>query len=270
MSLASTASAFELRQTTSGQVVHWPTHDVSIEIDPSMMDALPEAIDAVVASAASWSATHGGPELSVTVSTTASSPAVDGRNVVHFSPQGLPAGGDALAVTLVSFDDVTGEIVDADIVLNGRYAFAVLPSDATPALGTTPIANDGLGLGASPLEANALAANPPPANSTPAQFDLIHVLSHETGHLLGLLDATGEPKDLMYVYTSAHDASRRAPALDDVAGLDALYNNAGSQSACGMITAPRSTDRGNVAILMLGFGWVAVWRRRATCRPKPT
>jgi Matrixin len=257
MASSATASAYELRHTTSGTVVHWPSHEVTVEVDPSMT-ALPGAADAVVAALASWSVRGNVPQLAIAVDTTPSSPAVDGRNVVYYAPDGYPAAGSALAITLVSFDDVTGEIVDADIVLNGQYAFAVLAEDSAPPPGMAPVANDPM----------SEPPSMPGASSGVAQFDLIHVLSHETGHLLGLLDATAEPNDVMYVYTSAHDAARRAPAKDDIAGVDALYANAPPQAGC-TVAAPGVASRapwGSGLGSALGLAWVVIRRRRAMSR----
>jgi MYXO-CTERM domain-containing protein len=173
---------------------------------------------------------------------------VDGHNVVYFMADGYAEAGEALAVTLVSFDDATGEIIDADIVINGRYAFAVLAADCTPTSEDVAIPND-------PVEQTTA----PYAYGSAEPFDLVHVVAHETGHLLGLLDAVAEPNDLMFLYTSPHDAARRAPAPDDVAGLDALYST--SSQGCTMAPGPHgASDMG--LFLLAPLAGFAVRRRR--------
>src|SRR4029077_17735074 len=139
---------------------------------------------------------------------------LDGQNSVLLAPDGFAPAGRALAVTITSFDDSTGTIVDTDVVINGQYAFAVLTGDAKPDRDATPISTDGS------------AGDDDGEDKTP--FDLVHVVSHEIGHSLGLADERDSNSALMYAYTMPGDSSVRAPSADDVDGVDTLYGPPGS------------------------------------------
>ena len=81
-----------------------------VELDPSLVNGVPGALAALEQAASGWTESGAGPRLSVALADTSSLPAVDGRNVVYWSPTGYPGMGAALAVTLVSFDETTGKI----------------------------------------------------------------------------------------------------------------------------------------------------------------
>ncbi len=258
LTVAPDAHAYVVRETASSVPIHWPADDIAIELDPSLTDAFPDALDGAAMAALGWTDADCGPVLHVALAATSSAPAVDGRNVIYFAPDGYAPAGDALAVTLVSYDDTTGEIVDADIVINGRYRFAVLPESARAPAGTTPISNEP---GAVSVGTTSVAPMPP--------FDLVHVLAHETGHVLGLGDTTTEAVDVMFLYSSPGDASRRAPTADDAAGVAFLYaaDAASSGQSCAVHASPgrASGAPGFVLALCLSF---ALLRRRRGAGPE--
>lgn len=183
------AGAFQLKQAAHGQTVHWGGPTMTFVVDPSVEAAVPGGAAAVASALAAWSGVSGAPTLVVTAGPGGGKAAVDGVNTVLLAPEGFAPAGAALAVTLVTFDDETGEILDADIVVNGAYAFAVLAAGARSE-GATPMPVEG---------ATSIVA-------TAGTFDLFHVLAHETGHALGLGD-TGDDNAVMYAYTTPGDAA---------------------------------------------------------------
>lgn len=212
------AEAYELRQTSSGAFVHWESDQVPFVVDASVDAAAPQGARAAIEAIAAWNGAGNGPRLTADVGGAAAAPAVDGRNTILYMPDGYPPAGDALAVTISTVDVGTGELLDTDIVINGRYAFAELAPAARPADGAQAIAMEGRD-----------GATDPPACGT---FDLQHVLAHEIGHALGLADVQNDLDAVMFAYTSAGDASRRGPSRDDVAGLDSLYGGAKWRGSC--------------------------------------
>jgi hypothetical protein len=260
LGLPGTASAYEVRRTTSGLPVRWATPGVSFVIDPSVAQAAPGAVDAVVQAVAAWSAQDGTPSLSTTQGTPGGQVAVDGVNTILYAPHGYARAGNALAITFVSFDEKTGDILDTDIVINGAHAFSIFAAGTHAPSGTLPVATES---GSGGDDDSAL------------KFDLQHVLTHEMGHALGLGDVTDDAADVMFAYTTPDDASLRAPGSDDLAGVTELYADSVSSpqstsGGCGASVAAKrvpSRDGWVAMVCMLGaVSWLAV-RRRTSQRP---
>ncbi|HEY3815727.1 MAG TPA: matrixin family metalloprotease [Polyangiaceae bacterium] len=247
---ARSAGAFELKKAANGQTVHWGGPTMTFVVDPSLEAAVPGGGAAVASALAAWSGVSGAPELTWTAGPGGGKAAVDGVNTVLLAPEGFAPAGAALAVTVVTFDDDTGEILDADIVVNGVYAFAVLAADARSA-GAAPM----------PLEG--------PTSFDPAAgpFDILHVLAHETGHALGLGDVSTDDA-VMYLYTSAGDAAYRGPVSDDAAGLEALYGERRTGCSSASVAGSPAGERGDGLVtvaLALAAGWAM--RRRGGRQP---
>jgi hypothetical protein len=254
------AEAFELKHTSHGLPLHWPTSNVAYVIDPSVDDAVVGGAQAVARSVEGWSGTAGAPVLSTSVAKRKAHPGLDGQNTVLVAPEGFAPAANALAVTVTSFEETTGYIVDADIVINGNHPFEVLADRTRPALGAIRISTEG-----------AQSDGDDAHRATP--FDLVHVVSHEVGHSLGLADVMENDSALMYAFTTPGDSSVRAPTKDDVDGVGALYSAAGgatgapqSQSGCGQASVAgsrtRSSDASGAFVLIAGVGlWLAVRRR---------
>ena len=271
------AEAYALQETGSGLPVRWNADTVTIELDPSMIAAFPDALEVAVEATGAWLRADNGPSFAISLAATSSSPGVDGRNVVYFAKDGFPQAGDALAITLVSYDSHTGAIVDADIVINGLYDFAVLPSGARAAAGAIAITNEpAAGTDVSPANPFGLAVGA--TNAGTAVFDLLHVLAHESGHVLGLRDSEDDASDVMYPYTFPGDASRRAPSSDDRAGIESLYEAAPAVAGgctISSVALPSASQRSRTSVLswpaVIGIAacWVIllVRRRRASSAP---
>jgi hypothetical protein len=252
LTASATASAFELKKTSNGQDIHWTASSVSYHLDDSVDDAADGAAEAITAAAASWSTLDGAPSLSVVRGGGGKAPGYDGLSTIFFAPEGSSIAGGALAVTVLTFD-AHGNALDADLIINGRYDFAVLAANATAPSGTKPISNESPLL--SPLDGEG--------NSTP--FDLHHVIAHEFGHSLGLADETVDSTALMYLYTSPGKASPRAPTADDTSGVASLYDTgapapgASSGGGCGGASvSPRGpTNAASRLAFALALGIVA-------------
>lgn len=101
----------------------------------------------------------------------------------------LGRGTNEIAITLVSNSDKTGEIVDADIVVNDAlWRFTVGGGSVAP-----------------------------------GEVDFVSAMTHEVGHALGLLHSLELDATMYATYTSADPAGARSLSDDDRAGLCALY-----------------------------------------------
>jgi hypothetical protein len=98
-----------------------------------------------------------------------------------------PNPGHDIALTTLTFDEVTGHVLDADVELNAA-SFQLTTSDTT------------------------------------IDYDLLGVLQHETGHFLGLTHSFDENATMRSAYPDPSMAlAFRTLSQDDVAGICALY-----------------------------------------------
>jgi hypothetical protein len=251
------ANAFVSKVAANGQPVHWSTPTVTFVVDPSIEEEVPGGAAAVSQALMAWSAVSGGPQIIVIPGPKGGEAAVDGQNTVLFARGGYAPAGAALAVTLVNYDEQSGEIIDTDIVVNGEYDFAVLPEGAVDPY-ATPVLVEGPTVATSSEHGH---------HDQLGVFDLVHVLSHETGHALGLGDmaVAGE---VMYAYSTPGNAGYRVPASDDLAGVDAIYTEPQAKTGCGGSSSSVATsEAGNTAwFAVLLFPAAGLWwvrRRRA-------
>jgi hypothetical protein len=137
----------------------------------------------------------------------------DSQNTLGF--QARPDLDRVLGSTSFLFDDVTGEIVEADIFFNASFPWSVSTTGET------------------------------------GKFDLESIILHETGHLFGLgHSGLGETELLagggrrvtaagavMFpIAYSPGNVTDRKPFADDIAGLSELYPRSGFASESGSIT----------------------------------
>lgn len=231
------ANAYVVKKTSRGELVHWEERSVSYTLDPSLDLNVKDAVAATKHAMGTWSGSVGAPDLEGKTPTSDSpkKPGFDQKNGVFFMKDGWAPAGRALAITVLTYDNATGRILDADIIFNGSYKFAVLSEHAVEpgpsATGGTKISNtDGV------THADEEAAEPD------SIYDLHHVIAHELGHSLGMNDEMAKHDALMYRYSAPNTTTLRAPASDDIAGLAELYSTKleATGNGCGNATvAPK-------------------------------
>jgi hypothetical protein len=228
------ADAYVLKKTTGDKLVHWAESHIALAVDPGVAQADRDAADAVRAGAEKWNQkSAGAPQVSVKSASKSLEPGYDGVNAVVFRDVYAPAGR-AIAVTVLTYDDNSGEIVDADIVISGKYKYST---------------SDEVGAG---------------------RYDLRHVVAHELGHSLGLGDE-GELDDaLMFGFTKSGQVARREPGEDDVQGVTAIYPNgpgegddaAVSSGGCTAATSSRGATGPYALGLLFGAMFYGIARRK--------
>jgi hypothetical protein len=265
------AHAYVVKKTSRGQLVHWDENVVDYTFDPSVGAGVAGAVEATTRSMESWSGTVGAPDLqghaAADVTDAPTKPGFDQKNGVFFMPDGYVPAGRALAITVLTYDNTSGRILDADIIVNGSYTFAVLEephvaSQAEPSPSAAHLSNtDGI-------------AHEEEARATDAVYDLHHVVAHELGHSLGMNDEIGRKDALMYRYSAPNDTTLRAPASDDIAGLAELYSTkleARGNGCGGATVAPKKPSLAASHVAMaatFGFLFFLILRGRSDRRAR--
>jgi hypothetical protein len=99
---------------------------------------------------------------------------------------------NTLALTTVTFDPDTGEVYDADMEINATVPLTV----------GDPVPPDG--------------------------YDFESIVTHETGHFLGMAHS-GDGRATMFAHYTPGSTAMRALTMDDVSGLCAIYPTDGSR-----------------------------------------
>jgi hypothetical protein len=174
--------------------LHWPQffdHEVKNPFVPQYYnpagDTVPGgALQALQAGEAEWSAVRTTDYAVQYAGTTTRGEAFDGFNTVSWPAQWLDSPR-AIDVTITTFNRLTGDILDADIIINGQYF--------------------------------QYFANP--ADLTPSRYDIRYVLLHENGHVAGLQHSP-DPTAVMFA-SFASGIVGHGLAQDDISAISWLY-----------------------------------------------
>ncbi len=181
----------------------------SVQSDGSRFAAYPDAEELVRQALAAWQdVTCGGPEGGhpsillndafgpVACKEQEYNTGQGNANIILFHDTSWPyKDPGALALTTVTFDVTTGEIFDADLEVN---------STATLSLDTPVL---------------------------PGHFDLLSILTHESGHFLGLAHSREPGSVMRATYAPGTDDLRNLGA-DDVSGICTIYPPEKPMTAC--------------------------------------
>jgi len=257
-----------LKQTAQGVRVRWRTDAIDVVLDKSFTDlAGPKVYGAAVDA---WRAT--GATLP-SVSTKSGKGRElgykskgDNENVIVYAPTGWSRANGALAVTVLTYEEDSGRIVDADVLVNGggRY-FAIFDRDESSG---DPISIDGS------------VAQPSGSSTTPsktAKFDVQSVVTHELGHFFGLGEDYEDAKATMYISTRHGEIHKRIVTKNEGAVMASLYTEqvaasddpAQARGGCGGAQLARSGSLSStwIGFIVAGLGlglYTAARRARAT------
>lgn len=258
-----------LKQTPSGGHVRWHTDSINVVVDKSFTDlAGPKVYGAAVDA---WRAT--GASLP-SVSTKSGKDRTVGykkgenENVVVYAPTGWSKANGALAVTVLTYEETSGRIIDADVLLNGggRY-FALFDSDQS--------SGDLISIDGSAVAPTGSTTTTPKT----AKFDVQSVLTHELGHFFGLGEDYEDAKATMYVSTRHGEIHKRVVTKDEGGVVAALYTDETSASddsteargGCGGAQLARSGASSSAwigfVVAGLGLGLYAAARRARSAEP---
>jgi len=183
------ASAFVLRHSDEGALIRWKSADVSVRIDRAFSRGNRRGAEAIESAFGTWESIAGNPfrmRVDRSERDLGSGAREDGNADVILVRRDWTFDERYLAITLVTYLPGSGQIIDADILVNSvQHEFIELSHRADA-------------------------------------YDLGSVLTHEVGHVWGLghsalADAT------MYDTTVAGTTEKRTLEADDVDGFTALY-----------------------------------------------
>ena len=192
--LGGTAHGYVLRKDASGTPVRWGD-SVRFVVDPKIADQLgePRALEAIQAALDSYRRAL--PNEHITLEQSAmegigfnGEGSLTKNSIVR--PAQWPFQPEAIAVTVVTVDDHSHAILDADIALNPSRTFRVLP----------------------------------PGGEVGGPDDIQNTLTHEIGHAFGLAHNPDDPHAVMFPTAAPGETVKRILSDDDLAGLRALYD----------------------------------------------
>jgi hypothetical protein len=193
--IPSSAFAYKLKTTESGKHILWSKDKVIIRITPEVEELLgtEDADSSANFAAEAWRGYSNVPDLIAEPGSAEETADENGTPIV-----GLRVGTpwaykpNNLAVTVTTYNEVTGQILKADVLLNGSSPFALI-NEQTARVNKTN------------------------------KYDIEAVLVHEFGHLLGLQDNDEEPTATMWPIIEPGETSKRSLEEDDQLGVIAAY-----------------------------------------------
>jgi uncharacterized protein (TIGR03382 family) len=211
--LTSVAQGYSYQLTEAGTPKHWRRDAVPLVLGSRLVEVFGEApaFQGATMAAEAWRGFPRVPALEIAAGGPSDATplgAPDGENTIEvISP--WPHGPAQLAVTVL-YSRASGEIIEADVLLNGDMPMALL-SEAPP----------GRAVGQAVLD----------------RHDVASVLTHELGHVLGL----GESEHAgatMWPAGQRGETFRRSLSDDDEQGVIALYESVAAASAAGHDPGP--------------------------------
>ena len=211
------AYGYTQKYTSGGRLVSWKRSQVDITVvrtDNCSCPSRTEVISSLERSAATWNEIPAAPHINITENSDSPEWGIDGINGVYLV-QDWPFSFRALAVTLTTYNDDTGELIDTDIIINGEMRFGL--------------------------------------SGERNRYDLDTVLTHELGHVLGL-DESDVRGATMFPDTRRGETDRRQLSTDDVDGILSLYRHQTMPViGCSVSTRKSSFNKNIIFLLFILF-----------------
>jgi hypothetical protein len=259
-------------ETSLGHQQHWQTSGLVVTLDESLDRLGPHHEAAIRRAFAAWDAA-GAPLPEVRFQRGKGrrpSLTPDGVNSVILAPIDFEGHEMDLAITVGFSNPKTGEITEADIVINTRHRFSDVQPPPSAALASAPQESSAR------AATKAASAEVRPQScvghfdgSTCGQsYDLQNVLTHEVGHFWGLGEDYEDPRATMFSCTSACEVHKRELTAGDQKLVSDLYAGIDPNAGCGSHLASPATLPWFAAPLIAGATALFVWRRRRAASAK--
>jgi hypothetical protein len=261
------------RQSKSGKHQQWHRPALTVYLDDSLKRVGPQAEDAVMQAFGQW--LQSDPRLpAVTFDTTSAraTPKQDGLSTISYGRIELPGHERDLAITVTYAKEESGEILEADIIINSLYPVGVLATKRQA--GSDDQQRDVKGDRHDSSKHDGHSDDE--ADDCRSRFDLQNVTTHEAGHFFGLGEDPVERGATMFQAIDQCETHKRALAATDIGAMSALYavsstpssvEVAGSEptqagvAACQLV-APGAGGSTLAGLLPGGLLALLAWRRR--------
>jgi hypothetical protein len=204
------------RSTSTGKEQHWEKKALTVYLDDSLQHLGQQADEAVMQAFGQWvSSDQRLPDLRFDTTKGAVTPKQDGKSTVSFGRITAPGHEHDVAITVTYSNDKTGEIIEADVILNSLYPMGVL----TAKVGATGNENDGHG------GDNEKSKHGAADESTDCQnrYDTQNVATHEAGHFFGLGEDMTEHDATMFLSIGQCETHKRVLRSSDTTAIQTLY-----------------------------------------------
>jgi hypothetical protein len=267
------------RQSPAGHDLHWEKKALTVYLDGSLARLGPGANEAIMQAFGQWVGSDRRlPDLSFDTGATSQTPVQDGKSTVSYGRITLPGHEHDVAITVTYSNDQSGEIVEADIILNALYPMGVLiPKPTAPLTAAADSSeheeNDDGAHGNGDHHdkvtgTSKLTGSGEESLDCKNRYDTQNVATHEAGHFFGLGEDPIKSNAAMFQLIGQCETHKRTLATTDVGALGVLYAQtedpeeakAGAR-ACSFGGVPRTG--GGLAVLGLILGAATVGRRRA-------
>lgn len=256
------------RSTPSGKQIHWAKKAVTVYIDDSLKHLGPGADEAVMQAFGQWVGSDQKlPDLSFDTGKTSAEPKQDGMSTVSFSKIKVPGHEHDVAITVTYSNDKTGEILEADVVLNALYPMGALTAKARGQGNQDDKDKDQGNDKDKGNNGNANSRSEDESVDCSNRYDAQNVVTHEAGHFFGLGEDMTERNATMFLSIDQCETHKRVLTATDTTAITTLYAanqdpeeaKAGPR-ACSFGVAPAA---GSAWISGLLAGLVLLRRRRS-------
>lgn len=242
----------------------WQRKEVEIILDPSLQELGPKIEDYIEAAFSTWNESGAElPQVHFKAGKGAeASLEPDGKSTILVAPIEFEGHEADLAITIGFSNPKTGEVSEADIVINQKHVFAAITEAQvarSSVLADSSAAPDDQVSCSGSLDAQG-------CNSS---YDLQNVLTHEVGHFWGLGENYDDPQATMFSCTSACETHKRDLERSDATTLSELY--AGTAEAavvegCSPLQIGAATTNAPGLWLLCAGAGALFWARRAARR----
>jgi hypothetical protein len=247
------------RLSKTGKAQHWQKQALTIYLDDSINKL--GASDAVMQAFGHWVESDPRlPDITFDSGRTSAEPKRDGKSTVSYARITAPGHEHDLAITMTYSEEKSGEIVEADIVLNSLYPIGVLR--ANPQNWHRDGERD-----STRSDGNSKSLMAAESEDCQNRYDVQNVTTHEAGHFFGLGEDPVERGATMFQTIDQCETHKRALSATDVSALAPLYTgsadseDSGTPRACSFGTAP-ARENGAAWLSALVVGLLIGRRRR--------